>query len=511
MRLLLFLLIPFFAFGQDIYLDHSFTNAQPIMVGDTLSVKFNTIDNANAAYNFLQFDYQYNNKLLQKLDHTFSSSAQTSLNHWDGYSFNPDPDKPLSDLTAQFNWWSSGAGQAGSTSYNGSSDWSVERITLQGSAAIPHAETFLTVRFIVKDKANTNYSDYSVVSKLSWARVTDNSTGTTHTVAAMTQAIDLNAVKGGGAGDVVLKLQTQSEAKSDYLFSIQQDTVFITSGSFDANGEAIITELQNDEEYQVYAYVDDQNATWLGDVVSITDAYMLFLEAINSGSDPTNPDTNQVDDIKKVLFDVTGNGVIDFDDSYALLMHVVGEALDNTYITTDGVSYNISTMDEIFKPTENKKSFDVFHYLAGDTDFSHSYYEEQVSVARFSLAKQQIINHDLDLTTELVNGKVEFTVNLDREDLSAIEFIVSYDDTKIEFDKIVFDAGDNMTNYSTKKQGEVFFGSIDPSASLQIKPGKSYKIIFNPKVQITNTAGLVYFRRQEAVTTEGQKINLNLK
>ena len=511
MRLLLLLLIPFFAFGQDMYLDHSFTNAQPILVGDTLSVKFNTLDNNSSSFNFLQFDYQYNNKLLQKIDHTFSTDAQASLNHWDGYSFNTDPDKPVSDLTAQFNWWSGGAGQAGSSSYSGSSDWSVERITLQGSAAIPHADTFLIVRFVVKDKANTNYSDYSEVSKLSWARSNNNATGVSNTVAAMTHTIDLDGVKGGGAGDVVLKLQTQSEVKSDYMYSIQQDTIYITSGSFDANGEAIVTELQNDEEYQLYAYVDDQNADWLGDVVSITDAYMLFLEAINSGSDPTNSETNQVDDIKKVLFDVTGNGVIDFDDSYALLMHVVGEPLENTYITSDSLAYNISTMDVPFKPTENNKSFDVYHYLAGDTDFSHSYYEEQVAAARFSLAKQEVINHDLDLTTELVNGKVEFTVNLDREDLSAIEFIVSYDDTKIEFDKIVFDSGDNITNYTTKKSGEVFFGSIDPSASLQIKPGKSYKIIFNPKVQITNSAGLVYFRRQEAVTTEGQKINLNLK
>lgn len=511
MRLLFFLLIPFFAFGQDIYLDHSFTNAQPIMVGDTLSVKFNTIDNGNSVFSFLQFDYQYNNKLLQKLDHTFTTNAQSSLNHWDGYSFNPDPDKSLSDLTAQFNWWSGGAGQAGTSSYSGSPDWSVERITLQGSAAIPHTETFLTVRFIVKDKANTNYSDYSVVSKLSWARSADNSTGTTHTVAAMTQAIDLDAVKGGGAGDVVLKLQTQAEAKSDYRYTIQKDTIYIDSGSFDTNGEAIITGLQNDDEYDVYAYVDDQLADWLGDVVSITDAYMLFLEAINGGDDPSESVVNEVDNIKKVLFDVTGNGVIDFDDSYALLMHVVGESMENTYITKDSMAYNISAMDVPFKPTDTDKTFNIYHYLAGDTDFSHSHYEQQVAAARFSLAKQQVVNHDLDLTTALVNGKIEFTVNLDREDLSAIEFIVSYDDAKIEFDKIVFDSGDNITNYSTKKKGEIFFGSIDPGASLQIKPGKSYKIIFNPKVQVTNSAGLVYFRRQEAVTTSGQKINLNLR
>jgi len=238
---------------------------------------------------------------------------------------------------------------------------------------------------------------------------------------------------------------------------------------------------------------------------------MLFLEAINGGEDPSNNGTNEVKDIKKVLFDVTGDGVINFDDSYALLMHVVGEALENTYITKDSLAYNISTLDKPFKPTDTDKSFNIYHYLAGDTDFSHSYYEEQVAAARFSLAKQQIINHDLDLTTELVNGKIEFTVNLDRSDLSALEFIVNYDDTKLEFDKIIFNTGDNITNYSTKKEKAVYFGSIDPSAQLQVKTGQSYKIVFNPKVQVTNAAGLIYFKRQEAVTTQGQKINLNLK
>lgn len=510
MKKLLLLLLPFMSFGQDLFLDHSFINATPISVGDTLSIKFNTIDNNESVFNFMQFDYQYNNKLLQKIDHTFyTDGIQTSLNHWDGYSFNPDPDNSLSELTAQFNWWAGGAGQAGSTSYNQSSDWSVERITLQGTSAIPHAETIIIVRFLVKDKANTNYSDYSSVSKLSWARANENSTGLSYTINAMTQNINLSEVKGGGAGDIVLKLNTQAEDKASYMYSIQQDTVFVTSGSFDINGEAIITDLVNDEEYDIYAFVND-TVDWLGDVVSMTDAYMLFLQAINAQDDPTNY-LNQVDDIKKALYDVNADGDINFDDSYALLMHVIGEPLENTYITKDSLAYNISMIDIPFKPTDTNKSFNIYHYLSGDADFSHSYYQEQVAAARFSLAKQQIVNHDLDLTTELVNGKIEFTVNLDRSDLSALEFIVNYDDTKLEFDKIIFNTGDNITNYSTKKQKAVYFGSIDPSAQLQVKTGQSYKIVFNPKVQVTNAAGLIYFRRQEAVTTQGQKINLNLK
>lgn len=502
MKKLLLLLLSAITYGQDMYLDHSFTNALPIKVGDTLSIKFNTIDNNNSTYQLLQFDYQYNNKLLQKIDHTFyTDGPQTSLNHWDGYSFNPNTDISLSDLTGQYNWWS-----GGNNSYSSSSDWSVERITLQHTSSIPHAETILIVRYVVKDKANTNYSDYNNISKLSWARADAN------IVEAMTQAINLEEIKGGGAGDVVLKLNTQAEQKEDYMYSIMDEIgAEVTFGNFDASGEAIIQGLEKDVEYQVGVWVDS-DATWLGDVVSLTDAYMLFLQAINAGETPDQQD-NQVDEIRKVVYDVNADGVINFDDSYALLMHVIGEPLENTYVTADQWAYNIFDLDKPFKPTETDKTFNAYHYLAGDADFSHSHYREPKvnASATLSLAKQDIQIHDLDLTTELVNGKVEFVVNLDRSDLSAIEFIASFDNSRLEFEKIVFDSGDNLTNYSTIKQNAIYFGSIDPKAQLQIKSGKSYKIVFNPKVQLTNTAGLIYFKRQEAVTTEGQKINLNLK
>ena len=501
MKKLLLLLLSTIAYGQDMYLDHSFTNALPINVGDTLSIKFNTIDNNQSTYSFLQFDYQYNNKLLEKIDHTFyTDGPQTSLNHWDGFSFNPNTDISLKDLSGQFQWWA-----GGNNSYSSSADWSVERITLQYTSSIPHAETILIVRFIVKDVANTDYENYNNVSKLSWARAGAN------VIEAMTQSISLDEVTGGGAGDVVLKLNTQAENKSDYMYSIELENEIVDSGYFDASGEAIITNLQNDTEYSAWAYVDD-NADWLGDVVSLTDAYMLFLQAINASEDPSYVE-NQVDELVKVVYDVDANGVIDFEDSYSLLMHVIGEPLENRYITKDSMSYNITDLDKPFKPTNSDKTFNIYHYLAGDADFSHSHYEEPKAetVAMFSLAKQNIIEHDLDLTTELVDGKVEFVVNLDRSDLSAIEFIASFDNSRLEFDKIVFDSGDNITNYTTVKEDAVYFGSIDPQAQLQIKSGKSYKIVFNPKVQLTNTAGLIYFKRQEAVTTEGQKINLNLK
>ena len=71
--LLLLLLIPMITVGQDLKLDHSYTNSAPFAVGDTITVKFNTLSDSDVDVYFMLFDYQYNNKLLEKIDHTFKS------------------------------------------------------------------------------------------------------------------------------------------------------------------------------------------------------------------------------------------------------------------------------------------------------------------------------------------------------------------------------------------------------------------------------------------------------
>ena len=95
MRKLLFLLLPLFCLAQDLKLDHSYINEADFQVGYTITIKFNTIQvTENADPNLYMFDYEYNNKLLQKITHRFkvtdneeNTNAQVSLTHWDGFKF----------------------------------------------------------------------------------------------------------------------------------------------------------------------------------------------------------------------------------------------------------------------------------------------------------------------------------------------------------------------------------------------------------------------------------------
>jgi hypothetical protein len=114
----------------------------------------------------------------------------------------------------------------------------------------------------------------------------------------------------------------------------------------------------------------------------------------------------------------------------------------------------------------------------------------------------------LSVTSTLEGGKVVLTTTLTKEELAGLEVIMNYDESKLSLDNIIFDSGSTITNFSTHKDGRLTFGSIDQIKTARIKTGTPYKLIFTPKVQLTNTAGLFFFVLSDAVDAKGNKIDL---
>ena len=114
----------------------------------------------------------------------------------------------------------------------------------------------------------------------------------------------------------------------------------------------------------------------------------------------------------------------------------------------------------------------------------------------------------LSLTSTLENGKVILSAGLTKNDLAGIEVIMQYDDSKLILDNVIFDAGSSITNFSTHSNGRLTFGSLDQLKSARIRIGTPYKLIFTPKISLTNTAGLFYTVLADAVDAKGNKINL---
>jgi len=114
----------------------------------------------------------------------------------------------------------------------------------------------------------------------------------------------------------------------------------------------------------------------------------------------------------------------------------------------------------------------------------------------------------LSVVSKLENGKVVLTAGLTKEGLAGLQVIMNYDSTKLTLENVIFDAGSTITNFSTKDDGRLTFGSIDQLKTARIKTGTPYKLIFSPKVSLSNTAGLFFFVLADAVDANGKKVEL---
>ena len=541
MKKLLFLLLPLFCLAQDLKLDHSYTNAEDFEVGDTITIKFNTVQiTNNAEPNLYIFDYEYNNKLLQKITHRFkvtdnsaNTNAQTSLTHWDGYKYKILSTYDEDNLSAQYlnGWLNRSQVQGDTNSYPTDNDWSVERITIQDGVGITYSNTLIEVDFKIKDKINTNYSNYNNVTHLNWMRAEDNSTSTQYDVDAMQQKITLSDVEGGDAGSVTINLKTENDKPTHYKYDILSNNNSVVSGNFDANSQAIVTGLENDVKYDINITVDNELASdWLDDVVTVTDVFLVFKEAIGAGSSPSGSASTFTHALQSLLGEVNNSGNVDFDDSYVMLSHIMDENVSEYFTSsTNGAKdiwgektqYGYATDDyyfgqkKHFTPTDSNKVFDFGHGLIGDVDFSHSFEpiveDDNEGVPRMPSVQGKIENLDLDISTSLVNDKVELLVELEKEDLAGMQFVIQFDDTILEFEEVQFNTGNLLTNFATERNNKLYFGSVSVENQESIKAGKPYKIIFNTKQTLTNASGLIYFKTTDAVTSDGTKVILKIQ
>jgi len=550
-------------FGQtDAQLAYSAVNTVT-KVGDTLTVKLQYYEGKDAnntaiAPTLYQFDFQYNNKLLNLISRTWqptSTSAQKAINSWNGYKFTSDSEKNQNDYDGQYASWLSN-----DASYSSNSDWSVERITYQDVTALETGAEFIKYEFIIKDKHNTNYTNYANILNANWVNYKE-SDGTQVGVTGNSTLTDLGSIQGGDAGNVTLNILTniidsnigdgthftyKIYNKSDIGSGNQpnQGATIVAEGTYDASGQATVTGLENDVEYFVWNWVD-QSKDYMDNVVTVSDLALVFKEAIGAGSTPNGTSTTFDYYIQTFLaniyHDEAFDGKIDFSDSYEILAYLQGVTSTNTtYISKKGEAYqtggNESTfgtvdnngsyfagIDATFKPTDSNKTFNFVHALMGDVNFSHSWEPDtegttipastqaNASVARMSMAageKYQGEQANLDLTSELKDGQVIFTIGSEVQEMIGAQFNIVYDRTRLSLDDVVFDTGNTMTNFSNhiEEEGKINIGSFDQNFEATVKTGTPYKLIFTPTVQLQNTSGLITFKVNEGVKADGTQI-----
>ena len=543
-KILLFLgvfLISLTSFAQ-LTISQSLTPTTGLKVGDTVTVKY-TLTKGQIIKNprYLWFRYQYNNKALAYVSTTFNqgSSTQTFYTGWNNYKFNFNGGASDNDLNVQYGLtpWS----------YVSNPDWNVGQLTIQRADA-SITDLIATQKYILKDQ-----NSYTNIFKLDLATGTD------------TDGMNVGTIYGGGWSSISNVTGNTSQFKVKVLFpdgyTITDHNVQLmklkTDGTIDwsqqpiaqlpldASGEALFTtQVKVGDEVGVFVSPSSQKA-WMNNIVTVSDAYKAFLGHSQTDiSGAGNYFTLPV--LEKKIGNVTINDMtFNESDSYALFAHVMGQdvssiAMIPTQSSTSWRWYsgllNQSWLDGIVKnkviiDSPVKEVHAVFAW-AGDLNWSHSSdpsviasrissglytnsingevklmksMSSSISMAYQTLAAEKAT---LGITSTLENGKVVLTTTLTKAELAGLQVVMNYDESKLTLDNVIFDAGSTITNFSTHDNGRLTFGSIDQLKTARIKVGTPYKLVFTPKVQLTNTAGLFYFVLSDAVDSKGNKIDL---
>jgi hypothetical protein len=535
-------LISLISFGQ-ITVSQTVTPAPPYQVGDTLTVKY-TIDRGTTTPRYFWLRYSFNNKALAMVPNStvFSqgTSVQTFFTGWNNFAFTPSPNVAATSLYAQY--------QATPWGYAANADWNVGQLTVQRTDAAINGD-IATQKFVLKDQ-NT----YNDIHKLDLAYAISNTSANISPITRNATNLSLTNVSGNTSQFKVRVLFPQGYTITDHniqLMKLKTDGTIdfsqqpIAQLPLDASGEALFTtQVKVGDEVGVFVSPASSKA-WMNNVITVSDAYKAFLGHSQTDISGT-PNFFTYSNLEKKVGNITKNDdTFNESDSYYSFAYVMGQDVStNAFIPTNTATswrwfsglLNQSWLDGTIKnkvtiTTPIQEAYAVFAW-GGDLNWSHSSdpteIASRITAGQFtnsingevnlkkSMSVPSIMAYrtenletaKLNVSSTLENGKVVLTTTLTKEGLAGLQVIMDYDNNKLNLDNIIFDAGNTVTNFSTNNGNRLTFGSIDQLKTARIKKGTPYKLIFTPKVQLTNTTGLFFFVLADAVDASGNKINL---
>jgi hypothetical protein len=540
---LLGILVISIASNAQLTINQSVTPTTGLKVGDTISVKY-TVARGTTTPRYFWLRYQFNNKALAYVSTTFSqgTSVQTFYTGWTSYKFTASTANSITakDLYAQYliSPWG----------YATNADWNVGQLTIQRTDASINGD-IATQKYTIKD-----LGAYTDIHKLDLSYGIDATSAYITPITTDPGTMSLTNVTGNTSQfkvRVLFPTGYDITAHSVSLFPIQSNGTINFTGTpiatkvLDASGEATFTtEVKVGDSLAVWMY-GATGKTFMDNIITVSDAYKAFLGI--SQTDITGAKTYFTRPVlEKNIGQITkSKGMFSESDSYYMFAYVMGIAnvKDSAWIplSTNSGLYkwfsgllNQSWLDGVptykTKVTTSIQAVDMVYAWGGDLDWSHSSSPTEIAsriaagtyansikdgtstIKSFGIQSMSytptIEEAKLSLASTMANGKVVLTGTLTKEGLAGLEVILQYDNTKLTFDNISFDAGAGVTNFSTNGDGRLTFGSMDQTKMGRIKIGTPYKLTFIPKETITNTAGLFYTVLADAVDGGGNKINL---
>jgi len=533
-----------FTTNAQLTINQSVTPTTGLKVGDTISVKY-TVARGTTTPRYFWLRYQFNNKALAYVSTTFSqgTSVQTFYTGWTSYKFTASTANSITakDLYAQY--------LVSPWSYTTNADWNVGQLTVQRTDASINGD-IATQKYVIKD-----LGVYTDIHKLDLSHSIDATSAYITPITTDPGTMSLSNVTGNTSQfkiRVLFPTGYDITAHSIALFPIKTDGTIdfnvtpIATKVLDASGEATFTSgVKVGDSLAVWMY-GATGKTFMNNIITVSDAYKAFLGISQTNINGTATYFTRPVLEKNIGLITKNKGVFSESDSYNMFAYVMGvpNVKDSAWIplSTNGGQFkwfsgllNQSWLDGVptykTKITSSNQAVDMVYAWGGDLDWSHSSHPDTIAsrvstgnysnsinekststIKSFSVQSmaytQAIEKATLGLTSTMVNGKVVLTGTLTKEGLAGLQVILQYDNTKLTFDNISFEAGSGVTNFSTNEDGRLTFGSMDQTKIGRIKTGTPYKLTFTPKETITNTAGLFYTVLADAVDGAGNKINL---
>ena len=531
------------ASNAQLTINQSVSPTTGLKVGDTISVKY-TVARGTTTPRYFWLRYQFNNKALAYVSTTFSqgTSVQTYYTGWTSYKFTASTANSITakDLYAQY--------LVSPWGYATNADWNVGQLTIQRTDASINGD-IATQKYVIKD-----LGVYTDIHKLDLSYSIDATSAYITPITTDPGTMSLTNVTGNTSQfkvRVLFPTGYDITAHSVALFPIKTDGTIdftvtpIATKVLDASGEATFTSgVKVGDSLAVWMY-GATGKTFMDNIITVSDAYKAFLGITQT--DITGAKTYFTRPVleKNIGLITKSKGMFSESDSYYMFAYVMGIAnvKDSAWIplSTNSGLYkwfsgllNQSWLDGVptykTKVTSSNQAVDMVYAWGGDLDWSHSSSPTEIAsriaagtyansikdgtstIKSFAVQSMSytptIEEAKLGLASTMVNGKVVLSGTLTKEGLAGLEVILQYDNTKLTFDNISFDAGAGVTNFSTNGEGRLTFGSMDQTKIGRIKIGTPYKLTFTPKETITNTAGLFYTVLADAVDGAGNKINL---
>jgi hypothetical protein len=527
-------------------------SAGPYKVGDTLTITY-TVTKGTTSPRYFWLRYQFNNKALTYVSTAFSqgNQSQTYYTGWTNYKFTANANVSDTSLYGQYTTTPWG--------YAVNADWNVGQLAVQRADQSVNG-VIATQKYIIKDQ-NT----YANFHKLDLAYALDSATGANIPFVKTTSGpLSITGVTGNTSYFKVRVLFPSGynlsdhnvqlmKLKSDGSGDIDWSQQPIQQKALDGSGEALFTSgIKVGDSLGVFVSPASQK-TWMNNVITVSDAYKSFLGV-------SQTDINGVanyftrPNLEKKIGNITKNDMTFTEaDAYYAFAYVMGQDVSaNAFIPTSTATswrwnsglLNQSWLDGTSKyrvyVTQPAQTVDAVFAWGGDLDWSHSSHPDTVaariasgiytnavnpgtldiatikSMSTMAMTSYQSNSYEtakleqasLSVVSTLEGGKVVLTTSLTKEGLAGLQVIMNYDSTKLTLDNIIFDSGSTITNFSTHDNGRLTFGSIDQIKVSRIKAGIPYKLIFTPKVPLSNTAGLFFFVLADAVDATGKKIEL---